>query len=1246
MYTTIYEDTNGTEWFQYDWKPNHEYIVFTIAAYKGIELDSCRFFTFAQGITPQHRGYMMRTIDGYLVMDQVTKGFRSVPDTARCPIVKILERPLNFGAPSPTDDNDNWDLFFTADGTKNPLVPWEDDYEYVVCVAGYYNLGPYYGTSWVSPGYAFIDSEQRDISTNTLFWRKETNHIQVLDGYVSFVLAEIGAGNSGTVQGRRLKCYWDANMIGVFQIFRRKIRKLTEADSKYNGWKVVMDALPAGRQIGSKWNEAIPFAWENDKEYRIIYSDPWGDCELSSGIFYVDSIVDNAALKARWNWNLFAVESGSSAPIALAPTWFNNKNYRQLFSWGEWGPRVFRIYERLPRLDPPIVLPDPDPPQQIPCADRCYIVGDVWEQICTVEVRFVDPPDWQQREYEYEWGGDLGKGLIELVETLEGGRIAKIRLVKTLEATDHESTLPVTINVTVIDKKYQQLGMKDSDDAILTFELPCVIEGNSPQISIEDLSIVELDANRSIDVRVFLNEAYVGSTPMCVDWKTVDGTATSDLSVKALALDDNGKPFITVIENLAGDRRVYIDGAFPKFYNLFYNQRNSDQAYMNTLIFAKNIITWLTNGKTRGKVLLMGDDVFTGPYRYDVKTSFSDPDGSVGFKDYFTDATTQLGVTLEVRYNTEIAADPAFSQTYFDQFDCVIYFSSNYTATQQNPTPLLTALKASHFSGLGIAVIGDHGDDSGGGPSFSKGGNEILFDFYGIRLKGSEDRGQMNITVENVIAQKGNHPLWTGMSGRINSGNTEAYVDATDQTPDYVAASGTVCFNSGDQEKTIQIQIIGDNEIENNEQFTIELSNNTKGTIAKAVGTITIQDDDAEPCGVATPSGGEGVTETWHYLGPDAGYLTISYNMYQQPDGMEVFYEGQLVGTTGGFVSNTGEISFFYPGPPNDTRCLIRVTGSGTGTAWDYQLNCPAPVPTQLAYIYGTSVEADSKMATYVPETQQSIFDSWARTDGNDLYANEAAAPVGSAAKAWQLVGGNIVMPDNLSSYTAFVSPQKYSNYTFAATVSSPDADDDLMGLLVGSAVGQDGILRTITVARTGGGMRHNPTDVPPVPYTFGLFFVENGSVTGMGVVKNVGSPGNWDGQKARIEVVRNGNIITARTTLFYTGASPGFEPTSLIEIDLTSDPAYAPFLNESHYGYMVRSQAGANFSEIIFTGDVTVNKIYDVERNATFVYDEQASQWSNVGRTIQVDAGYPLVLKNPETNNQFFIAANNITSA
>lgn len=369
--------------------------------------------------------------------------------------------------------------------------------------------------------------------------------------------------------------------------------------------------------------------------------------------------------------------------------------------------------------------------------------------------------------------------------------------------------------------------------------------------------------------------------------------------------------------------------------------------------------------------------------------------------------------------------------------------------------------------------------------------------------------------------------------------------------------------------------------------------------------------------------------------------------MYQQPDGMEVFYEGQLMGTTGGFVSGAGSISFFYPGPPRDTRCLIRVTGSGSGTAWDYTLNCPAPVMTQQAYIYGTSAEADAKMASYVPESQQSIFNTWARTDSNALYANMSAAPPGSAAAAWQLQGGAIVMPDNLSSYTAFVSPNKYSNYTFSATVTSQDADDDLIGLLVGSAMGQDGILRTITVARTGGGMRHNPNDVPPVPYTFGLYFVENGAANGVGETRVVGTPQNWSGQKARIEVTRQGNILRARTTQFYTGSTPpGYDPSSLMEIDLTSDPAYAPFLNESHYGYMVRSQAGATFSEITFTGDAAVNKIYDVQRNTTFVYNEQTGVWENTGRSIQTDAGYPIILQNPETSNKFFVSANNITTA
>lgn len=1245
-YTVIYEDVNGTEWVPYDWKPDHEYIIFTIAGHKGIELDSCRIFTFSQGITPAHRGFMMRTIDGYLVADQVTKGFRSIPDPSRCPIVKIIEKPLNVGPLSPSDDNDNWELFYTADGSKNPLVPWEDDYEYVVHVAGYYNMGPYYGVSWVSPGYAFIDAEQRDISTNTLFWRKETTHVQVLDGYISFVLAEIGAANSATVVGRRIKCYWDENMIGVFQLFRRKIRKLAQADTKYNGWKVSLDALPAGRQIGSKWNEAIPFAWENGKEYGIVYSDPWGDAELSSGWFHVDSIVDDPALKARWNWNLFGMEAGSSAPIALAPAWFNNKNFRQLFSWGEWGPRVYRVYEKLPRLDPPIVLPDPDPPQTTPCADRCYLVGDVWEQFCTVEVRFIDPPDWQQREYEYEWGGDLGGGLVELVETLEGGRIAKIRLVRTLEASDNESTLPVTINVTVVDKKYAQLGMKDSDEAILTFELPCVNVGNSPAISIEDLSIVEMDANRSIDVRVFLNETYVGSSPMCVDWKTVDGTASSDLSVRALAFDDTGKPFITVIENLASSVRTYIDGAFPKFYNQYWADKDTVPKYMNTQIFTQNLIGWLSNGKTGGSILLLGDNVQGGVY--DVKRSTSDLDGlgGTGFKDYFQEGAASLVKTIQVMYVDELNVLPA-TPAFLNGFDCIIYISSLYSGSQQFLPATLDALKQVTMAGLGLGVISDHGEDADGLIGFYRGANEVLNHIYGIKLKGSIDRSGMNLTVEAAIAGQGTHPLWTGMTGQINSGDSEAYVDATDKSPDYVAASGTVCFNSGEQEKTIQIQIIGDNDIENNEQFTIELSNNTKGTIAKAVGTITIQDDDAEPCGVATPSGGDGVTETWHYLGADAGYMTITYNMYQQPDGMEVFYENQLVGSTNGFVSDAGSISFYYPGPPNDTRCLIRVTGSGMGTAWDYQLNCPVAVPTQLAFIYGTSAEADSKMALYVPASQQSIFDTWARTDANDLYANASAAPPGSAAAAWQLLGGAIYMPDNLSSYTAFVSPNKYSNYTFSATMTSPDADDDLIGLLIGSAMGQDGILRTISIGRTGGGMRQNLNDTAPTPYTFGLFFVENGSVTGTGPTRVVGNIGNWDGQKARIEVVRAGNMIRARTTLFYTGpTSPGYESSSLMEIDLTSDPAYAPFLNENHYGYMVRSQAGSTFSEVTFTGDVVANKIYDVQRNATFVYDEQSGQWTNVNRLIKDDAGYPVILENPETSNKFLVTSDNITSA
>lgn len=62
---------------------------------------------------------------------------------------------------------------------------------------------------------------------------------------------------------------------------------------------------------------------------------------------------------------------------------------------------------------------------------------------------------------------------------------------------------------------------------------------------------------------------------------------------------------------------------------------------------------------------------------------------------------------------------------------------------------------------------------------------------------------------------------------------------------DYQAASGTVQIPGNASEATISIQVIGDSIVEADETFTVELTAPINATIAKAVGTGTIRDDDS-----------------------------------------------------------------------------------------------------------------------------------------------------------------------------------------------------------------------------------------------------------------------------------------------------------------------------------------------------------------------------------------------------------------
>jgi hypothetical protein len=102
-----------------------------------------------------------------------------------------------------------------------------------------------------------------------------------------------------------------------------------------------------------------------------------------------------------------------------------------------------------------------------------------------------------------------------------------------------------------------------------------------------------------------------------------------------------------------------------------------------------------------------------------------------------------------------------------------------------------------------------------------------------------------------------------------------------------------------------------------------------------------------QACNTETQSGGRGITETRHYLGPTPGRVTMNLNTRREPDRVRVYHRGRLLSETPGFVSGGGTLSFDWNPPPGgspeDHVVTVEVTGTpGSGsTVWNYTLGCP-----------------------------------------------------------------------------------------------------------------------------------------------------------------------------------------------------------------------------------------------------------------------------------------------------------------
>ncbi|MFW5643074.1 MAG: hypothetical protein ACOCYQ_03520 [Alkalispirochaeta sp.] len=337
-----------------------------------------------------------------------------------------------------------------------------------------------------------------------------------------------------------------------------------------------------------------------------------------------------------------------------------------------------------------------------------------------------------------------------------------------------------------------------------------------------------------------------------------------------------------------------------------------------------------------------------------------------------------------------------------------------------------------------------------------------------------------------------------------------------------------------------------------------------------------------------------------------------------------------------------------------------RVTGdtctgtTATGTVTLYV----TPMPAGSAYVYTERNALEDKMNSYTPPTQEEIFNNWGRFDGNTVYTNANSAS--GNADDWEFLTGpdRVSMPLNVDPYNGFFSTEKLENYTFAATLHSPDQDNDTISLIM-AYTEVNGTPYVLSAGRSTGGSA--PQDGWGVLYgtadgsvdyqDSGVDWVVASSTAGQ---KQDGS-GGWAGGYTRVRIVRNGDTITAWTTDWYStreGArSAGYPAASMIEIDLNSDNRLAKFKGPASYGYGSFSQPYSTYYDIEIDGGLAADTLilltggFDSDHNGTVDRWSESEVWKyngtwakQTGRSIQDELGFVREVIHPDTGTTFLI--------
>jgi len=237
-------------------------------------------------------------------------------------------------------------------------------------------------------------------------------------------------------------------------------------------------------------------------------------------------------------------------------------------------------------------------------------------------------------------------------------------------------------------------------------------------------------------------------------------------------------------------------------------------------------------------------------------------------------------------------------------------------------------------------------------------------------------------------------------------------VPGTADNTDFVAASGTVTFAPGEQSKTISIAISPDTLVENNETFTVVLSNPHGATVADGTGVGTIVNDDTPAPVVPTLAINDAsITEG------DSGtsQMTFTVKLSQAASGPVTVNYATANGTAiagSDYTAASGTLTF----AAGETSKTIAVAIAGDTVVEPnetFTVNLSAPSGATIAHASATGTIVDNDVAPPPPpagsvEAHLALTDSW--NSGFD--ANVTVHNDGSSTNGWQIV---VDMPNQIT---------------------------------------------------------------------------------------------------------------------------------------------------------------------------------------------------------------------------------------